>query len=117
MTLIELRDKLIEHGIETVNQNPRLTGIKRSGSVMGFELCRNYNTFEELDAAIVQRQGYESRMRRDGVTGDRYWGHRWATIQMEFVLSVLNVAVQAYPVSYIATMAYAKHVGTLGDGG
>lgn len=111
MTLIELRDRLIEEGIESVNKDESITGRKRSGSVLGFELCRNFDTFESLDAEIASRERQAIGMISKGVDPDIYWGFRYATIQMEFVRDVLNVAVQKYPVGARAAIRYAQIVG------
>ncbi|TAK59490.1 hypothetical protein [Methylobacter sp.] len=109
MTVIELRDKLIEEGIASAERLE--TGPKLKGALKGFEISRACATPEDFDRQLHTRFAAESKM-IGSACHDTYWEHRYATLQIEFVYQRLKIAWNLPgPISAAAAFHYARIVG------
>lgn len=88
MTIEELRDRLIADGIEEVAAVYGEDSPKRAGAVEGFELCRRLDSREAYERVLNARTSRETRMK----AGARRTRHRYATLQVEWILSCLIAA-------------------------
>lgn len=105
-TAKELRDRLIEDGIRSVERHE--TRPWRRGGVAGFEICRGLETPEEFVEMLelLHRRGLIMRL---GPV-EEYWEYRSATAQVEFVFERLDVAWGVGPVFSARAIL---HVGRL----
>lgn len=93
MTLIELRDILIEEGIKSIHENEKRPE-KIRGGLGGFELCRILKTPQDYEKILQERQQEEVRLVQEKVPSEEYWEYRMATTQIEFVWERLRVALR-----------------------
>ena len=110
MTIIELRDLVIEEGIKSVRKHEK-RGFRRRGCLRGFELCRNLLTPEEFSTILTERQSKERSLVSRRVPPNVYWEYRCATAQIEHLWERLKVIYGIYPQSARAIIQYAKIVG------
>lgn len=118
-TFEELRDRLIADGIAEVSRVYEAGDPKRTGAIEGFELCRSLSSREEFGVVLRSRESREQTLRngyydqldkRADEPGalDRYWHHRYATLQVEWVLNCLLVAGWALPGDLLSGRAARK---------
>lgn len=92
VTYAQLLDRVISDGILEV----RVTYAepenhhKRDGAIEGFEACR-----EKLPAQIVELWRAANQIKPDGDDLPAYWRQRYKALQIEWVLNVLSVGLQA----------------------
>lgn len=114
MTVDELRDRLIADGIEEVERVYPEGDYRRLGSIEGFELCRGLSTRDEFKAVLIARCTVESEMRSESPftpeEATRYWEHRYATLQVEWILNCLIVGVWAREGEMVSGRALRKIV-------
>lgn len=123
---VELVDRLIEDGIEEVQEVYEEGGPKLTGAIEGFELARKLPaTYEDFDWVVNQREAAEREMSRamgafpTEEALDEYKRHRWGTHQLEYIRNILLVAKAANgglppgtAMSARAIIKYASIVGT-----
>lgn len=87
--LVLIRDHLIKKGVESI-----LNSVEnidhQAGGVIGFDLCRTLETPEDYELVLAQRH-MEEAIRRNAGDAEDYWKYRWATLQVEYMYSVLLV--------------------------
>ena len=100
MMVLELRDKIIEDGIVSVNKN-ETRPERRRGGIHGFELCRELNVPTDYEKALRERYKEESRLAKLHSTDEtntkevalsKYDEYHYATAQIEFVWDRMKVA-------------------------
>ena len=64
MTPIELRDRLIEEGLESIGKDHDLQEHEREGSRLGFEMCRYLETLWEYEELLATAGASRSAWRR-----------------------------------------------------
>ncbi len=111
MTLVELRDRLIEDGIASVRKHEtRLPRLR--GGVAGFEACRKLLLPVDFESALAERHRTEVRIAR-AVSADEYWEYRYATVQIEYVYGVMKVAY-GFPILSASAILRYNHILTDG---
>lgn len=88
----------IERGIAEVEREYD-DGPRKAGAVEGFGIARGLHEREEYVRVIDARHRREVRLRRRVMSGDdptddvedRYWHHRYATLQVEWVFKLMLV--------------------------
>src|SRR4051794_20216943 len=93
MTPIELRDRLIEEGLQSIEKDSDLKEHEREGSRLGFEMCRYLETHQEYGELLATRQSIEIRMATQDADMEAYWRHRYASLQVQFVYDHLKVVL------------------------
>ena len=97
--LLQIRDRVIEEGIASAMASE--TDKKLAGALEGFEIARSLNTRDDFQEVLHTRRNAEQRMMFEfysaaGEDKERmikeYWKHRYATLQVEFVLDRMLVA-------------------------
>ena len=116
LTPEQLKDRLIEDGLRSIEQDPRFIDAthKLEGSREGFELCRTLDTPEDFQRILAERcresNTLITKKQQGRATVDDYWKHRFATVQIEFVWERMKVVWKLPgPWSTIAVV----HIGTL----
>lgn len=120
MNLEELKNRIIEDGLSSIKKYE--SGPERKGGIKGFGLCRNLNTPKDFEQALRERRENELDMQKSYYriskpTIERYWEHRYSTLQIEYCFEVLKVAwnlagITKYPtLSARAGIKYAELVG------
>lgn len=118
MTRREFWDKVIEEAIVSVLFHEE-ESHRRLGCLAGLQFCRRLLLLEEFERVILRRRLHETRMALT-VKGEaaikRYWAHRCATAQMEYVYECMKVASAingggSEMVSGRAIRQYARIVG------
>lgn len=93
MTEIELRDRLIDAGIASL-QKYEHRQIRRAGGIHGLERCRAFVERQDYLICLTERWANEASMLESRATPETYWYHRAGTIQIEFMLEQMKVAWQ-----------------------
>jgi hypothetical protein len=96
-TPIELRDRLIEEGLESIGKDHDLQEHEREGSRLGFEMCRYLETLWEYEELLATRQRIEIRMATQDSDMEAYWRHRYASLQVQFIYDHLKVVLPTPP--------------------
>lgn len=120
MNLKELKNRIIEDGLESIKKHE--ADPERKGGIKGFGLCRDLNTPKDFEQVLKERYANELDMQMSyhkigKPTIERYWEHRYTTLQIEFCFEVLKVAwnlagITKYPtLSARAGIKYAELVG------
>lgn len=94
MTLPELRDRIVERGIEESKKTETIP-YKLQGCLDGFEICRKLTSIEDFESEVRVRE-LELQSIRDDIsnkkkTREDYFRFRCATAQIEWTLEVLKV--------------------------
>jgi hypothetical protein len=97
MTPIELRDRLIEEGLESIEKDHDLREHEREGGRLGFEMCRYLETLWEYEELLATRQRIEIRMATQDFDMEAYWRHRYASLQVQFICDHLKVVLPTPP--------------------
>lgn len=111
MTIEELKDYLIERGIESVEKTE--SGSNKLGGIEGFEMCRALCTPQDFEDKINelnrQSQGI-SRRRHDLIKEEeeQYWRIRCQCLQVEFVYERLKCAWGSEILSARAVLDYSQ---------
>lgn len=110
--ILELLNRCIEDGIESVQRDEMITRHPKrlEGSIEGFNLCRELRSPEEFKE-LIRSLGEECNTLRDAAAGEEYWVKRFCQVQVEWVYSVLCVGWKIYPLSGRAATYYARAVG------
>lgn len=95
MTVLELRDFLIERGIEDTKKTE--TESKQLGALEGFEMCKFLLMPEDFENKIQElyKESQEIFMRRPDLIKEeeeQYWRIRYQCLQVEFVYERLKCA-------------------------
>ena len=106
MTPETLKERVIADGLAEVHKVYAEGDPKREGAVEGFELCRVLRTREEFWSVLQARYKRERRLRRG--PSDRYWYHRYATLQIEWVMNCMMVAFWSCPGDVLSGRAARK---------
>ena len=92
MTVLELRDRLITDGIDSVKRH-EIRPERIRGGIAGFNLCSELSTPQAFQRVLQQRHAEERRMISEhyaAKSGESkitdYWEYRIATVQVEFRL-------------------------------
>lgn len=88
------RDRVIEEGIASVRAHER-AGPRQRGGLRGFELCRTLDSLAAFARELHELRAAEFFL-SDGVylstvAADRYWEHRYTTLQVEHVYERMRV--------------------------
>lgn len=124
MTVEELRDRVIADGVAEVERVYAPDDPKREGALDGFGLCSHLSSREEFEKVLAGRERREHRMAcermampdvaaRDAALAS-YWRHRYATLQIEWVLSCLKVAAWGRAGDMLSSRAALKVAGIVG---
>jgi hypothetical protein len=113
----ELIQRLCDDGEESIRQSyPDPTDPRRRGAMLGFKIVRAIKDPAEFPATLGRRAAVEADMKASSEDQDKYWAHRWATLQVEFVWEILKVSLNVYPLSAAAALQHAwildVHQGT-----
>ncbi len=90
MTVLELRDRLIEDGLASVNEHETKPERIRGG-IAGFEICRRLQSPGDFTMLLQERHAHEIDM-LDDTEPEAYWEYRYATLQIEYVWERLKAA-------------------------
>ncbi len=87
------REHIIAEGIRSVEAHE--TGAKKRGALRGFDLCRELRTLDDFARELRELRLAEHFL-SDGVysgtvDSDRYWEHRYTTLQVEHCYARLRV--------------------------
>lgn len=116
MILADVLNFTIDDGIESLREQltGRIDRMRFEGGRDGFEACRGkepHEIVELLAAATMRRE--EARQ----ASAPDYWYHRYFEVQIEYVASVMSVALMQHGLPPIATVTarsvirYAEIVG------
>lgn len=111
MTIKELKNYLIERGIESVKKTEKSS--RRTGGIEGFEMCRNLNTPEDFDKKVMElwEEGRKILRRRPNLTKEEtelYWRIRYQALQVDFVFERLKCAWGFPNLSARAVLDYSE---------
>ena len=109
MTVLELRDFLIDRGIADTKKTE--TGSKQLGVIEGFEMCRFLFKPEDFETKIadLNKEAHEIQFRRSDLTQEeteQYWRIRYQCLQVEFVYERLKCAWRFPTLSARAVIDY-----------
>lgn len=102
----DVRERVIDDGIAEVAEVYAADDVRRKGAIQGFEIARTLATREAFERVLRQRRVAESYLRQDA--NDDYWHHRWATLQIEWVLEVMKFSFWAKGSENISARAAIK---------
>lgn len=91
-SLALVRDRVIADGLLEVRSTYFHTDPRQAGAIEGFELCRSLDTREQFERVIAARNRREQRIRprsEEDSAARRYVSHRYATLQVEWVLACM----------------------------
>jgi hypothetical protein len=101
MTYLEFLSRVIDEGIAAAQHDYAKDERKRSGSIAGFETCRN-KTPDELkllmeSASVATRDAYHNDDRKD------YWWYRCYELEVEWVCNVVSAMLMNQKLPVIIT--------------
>lgn len=124
MNIIELRDKVIEMGLDSVNKTYKEDDPRRDGGIEGFNKAKELQTPDDFITIIQNSREKEIILRNSTSLGfDKpsplYIKQRYITLQLEYVFEIMKVAWNnSTPKLYHfkvtsarATIQYSKIVG------
>ena len=116
------KDRVCDDGVAEVTTTYADEDAKREGSLAGFEIARALTTRKQFEDEMQGRSNTEHEMRCVYYDGDKsdesmdaYWRYRWATLQIEFVYSVMLVAFWAEPGDMLSGRATRKVLAVVGE--
>jgi hypothetical protein len=111
MTVLELRDFLIERGTEDTKKTE--IGSNQLGAIEGFEMCKTLFVPVEFENKIqaLNEESQKISMRRPDLTQEeieQYWRIRYQCLQVEFVYERLKCAWGYLTLSARAAIDYSN---------
>lgn len=115
MTFEQLLNKVCMRGRASAQATGK--GHKLKGALRGFDIAASADDSLHLVQLLTAEREADATIMHDYEVGNAeiedYWEQRYCTLQVEYVLEVVNVGVQLKDtVSARAVMAYADIVGT-----
>lgn len=96
MNIAQLKNKIIEEGIEGVENDSKMKESCKEGSIEGFKMCREIDVktpdnFEKLIKKQEEEGVKEFRMAYEKIIStEDYWKFRHRTVQIEYVYEILK---------------------------
>lgn len=106
MKWLKVREKAIVRGIKSVKAHyPDENDPRRLGGIIGFRMCYNLTTYADYESLLTERRDFERKLQATA-TPEEYKKHRYATLQIEFMMEVLRVSLGMSPLSSRAMRTY-----------
>src|SRR5438034_282658 len=121
MTEQEFKDRVCDDGVAEVTDVYADDAPKREGALEGFAIARTLANRKQFEDELQGRSNLEHEMRcahygdKSSESLDAYWRCRWATLQIEFVYSVMLVAFWAESGDMLSGRASRKVLAVIGE--